>query len=53
MYKDINKLVEGYEKCTGSDVKIQKTPGAPGTTLIEGDLEEPYNIDKYRPFVVQ
>ena len=31
--KEIKKLLEGYENYTGSDVKIQKTPGDPGTTL--------------------
>ena len=48
MNKDIKKLVEVYEGCTGSDVKVQKTPGAPGTTLSKIDLEESYYIDKYR-----
>ena len=24
--KDVNKLVEGYKKYTGSHVKVQKTP---------------------------
>ena len=36
--KDVNKLVEGYEKYIGSDLKVQKTPGAPGTTIIKSDL---------------
>ena len=44
--KDVDTLVEGYEKYTGSDVKVQKTPGAPVTTLCKSDLEEPYSIDK-------
>ena len=51
--KDIKKLVEGYKSYNGSDVKIQKTPGEPGTTLIKIYLEEPYNIDKYRSFLGQ
>ena len=53
MEKDIKKLVEGYEKYNGNDVKFQKNPGDPGTTLSKIDLEEPYNIDKYRSFVGQ
>ena len=44
MYKDINKLVEGYENYNGSAVKVQKNPGYPGTNLSKSDLEEPYNI---------
>ena len=51
--KDIKKLVEGYRKYTGSDVKAQKTPGYPGTTISKSNLEEPYNMDKYRSFVGQ
>ena len=49
----MKKLVEVYEKYTGRGVKFQETPEAPGTTLSNSDLEEPYNIDKYRPFVGQ
>ena len=30
---------------------VQKTPGAFGTTLSKSDLEEPYNINKYRSFM--
>ena len=48
MKKDVKKLVEGYKKYTRSNVKVQKTPGDPSTTLSKSDLEEPYNIDKYR-----
>ena len=48
MDKDVKKLLEGYEKYTESDVKVQKTPGDPGTPLSKIDLEQPYNIDKYR-----
>ena len=47
MYKGVKKLVEGYKKYTGIDVKVKKNPGAPGTTISKIDLEEPYNIDKY------
>ena len=46
--KYVKKLVEGYENYTGSDIKVQKTPGSPGTNLIISDLEEPYNIDNHR-----
>ena len=53
MEKGVKKLVEGYEKYTGSDVKVQKNPGDPGTTLSKIDLEETYNIDKYISFVGQ
>ena len=31
-----------------SDIKVQKTPGAPVKTLSKSDLEEPKYIDKYR-----
>ena len=51
MYKDVKKLVEGYEKCNGSELKIQKNPRTPVTTLSKSDLEEPCNINKYRSFV--
>ena len=51
MEKDVKKLVEGYKKYTGNDFKVQKFPGAPGTTLSKTDLEEPYNINKYLSFV--
>ena len=46
--KDVKKIVEGYEKYTGSYSRVQEKPGAPGTTLSKRDLEEPYNINKYR-----
>ena len=46
MDTDVKKLVEFYEKYTGSDIKVQKNPGGPGTTLSKSELEEPYNIDK-------
>ena len=46
--KYAKKIVESHEKYTGSDFKVQKTPGALGTTLIKSDLEEPDNVDKYR-----
>ena len=51
MYKDVKKLIEGYKKYTGSDLKVQKNPGAPGMNLSKSDLEEPDNINKYRSFV--
>ena len=37
--KDTKKLVEGYEKYTGSEVKVQENPGAPGPTLNKSDCE--------------
>ena len=39
MEKDVNKLVEGYDKFIGNDFKVHKTPGAPGVTLSKIDLE--------------
>ena len=47
MEKDVNKLLEVYENYTGGDIKVQKTPGAPGTNVSKSDLDEPYNIYKY------
>ena len=38
MDKDIKKLVDIYEKFIGSDIKVQKTPGAPGMNLSKSDL---------------
>ena len=32
MEKDLKKLADGYEKCSGSDFKGQKRPGATGMT---------------------
>ena len=46
-------MVEGYEKYTGSNVKVKKHYGAIGTTLSKSDLEEPYNTDKHISFVEQ
>ena len=34
----ITKFVEDYEKYSGSDVQVQKTPGAPGMTLSKIEL---------------
>ena len=53
MEKDVKKLVEGYEKYTRSDLKIQKTPVSLGMTLSKSDLEDPGNMYKYRSFVGQ
>ena len=53
MEKDVRKLVEGYNKYTGSDSKVQEKPGAPGKTLSKCELEEPKYIYKYRSFVGQ
>ena len=33
MEKYVNKLVDGYDKFTGSDLKVQKKTGSPGTIL--------------------
>ena len=52
MEKDVKKLVEGYKKLIGSETRVHKTPGAPGTTLSKSEFEEPKDIDKYRSFVV-
>ena len=38
MNKDAKTLVEGYKKYTGSDLKVQKTPGDPVTTPSKSDL---------------
>ena len=35
MEKYVKKLVDGYDKFTGSDLNVQKTPDSPGTTLIK------------------
>ena len=51
--EDVKKLVEGYENYTGIDLKVQKTPRAPVTTLSKCDLEELDIINKYRSFVGQ
>ena len=42
----MEKDVKNWQKYTGSDVKAQKNPGDPGTTLSKSELEEYYNIDK-------
>ena len=49
----LKKLVEDYEKCTGGDLKVQKTTGALGTTISKSNLEETDKINKYRSFVVK
>ena len=46
--KDVKKLVEGYDKNTWGEVKVQKTPGTPGTTPSKSELEEPQDISNYR-----
>ena len=45
--KNVKKLVEGYGNYTGSNIKIQETSGAPGTTLSKSTLKGTYNIDTY------
>ena len=47
----MKKLVEGCKNYTGNELGVQKTPGAPGTTLSKSDLENPDNINKHRSFV--
>ena len=49
--KDINILVDGYKKFTGSDVKVKKIPSDPGTNLSKSKLKDPIKIYKYRPFL--
>ena len=51
MDKDIKILVDGYRKFTGSDFKVQKTPGDPGTTICNRKIKDPADIDKYRSFM--
>ena len=51
MEKDVKKLTEGYKKYMGSDLRVQKTPGALGMTQSKSDLEDPDNINKYRSFM--
>ena len=53
MEKDVKKLIEGYEKYTRSDLRVQKNPGAPVKNLSKNDLEEKYNINKYISFMVK
>ena len=53
MEKDVNKLVERYNKFTGSESKVQKTHGAPGTTLREIKLKHLTEIDKYMSLLGQ
>ena len=53
MQKDVKNIVEGYEKYTGSDLRIQKIPGASVPTISKSDLEDPDHINKYRSLVVQ
>ena len=50
MGKDVNKLVDAYENFTRSDIKVQKTHGAPCKTLSEIRLKDTTYIDKYRSF---
>ena len=51
MEKDVKNLKQCYKKYTGSDLRVQKTPGALGKTQSKIDLEEPDNINKYRSFM--
>ena len=47
MKKYVKKLVDR------SDIKVQKTPGVPGTTLFNIELKEPTYIDKCRSLLDQ
>ena len=38
MYKYVKKLFDGYRKFVFSDIKVHKTPRAPGTTINNSDL---------------
>ena len=51
MYQYVKNQVEGNKKYTGCGVNVQKTSGYTETTITKIDLEEPYNIYKYRSFV--
>ena len=53
MEKDVRKLVDGYKKFTGSDVKVHKTPVSTVTTLCKSEIKETTYIYKYRSIVVQ
>ena len=53
MEKDLDKLVEGYERYTVGEFKVQKKPGDPGMNISKSELEEPKDIDKYRSFLGQ
>ena len=48
MEKDIKNIVEGYEKYTRRNLKVQKTLGDPGTTLSRSKLEGLDNKNNYR-----
>ena len=39
MDKDVNKLVDGYDKFIGSYIKVRNTRGVPGTTLRKSKLK--------------
>ena len=53
MEEDINILVDGYEKFTESELKVQKTTGDPIMTLSKIKLKYYTDIYKYRLFMVQ
>ena len=46
METDVKKLIDGYNKSTGNDVKLHKTPGSLGMTICKIKLKEPMDIDK-------
>ena len=53
MGKYLKNIIEGYKNNNGSDLRVQKPPGAPETNLSKKFLEEPDNINKYISFVGQ
>ena len=49
--KGVKKLVYGYEKFTGRNFIVGKTPGDPGKTLCKRKLEETTDMYSYRLFM--
>ena len=49
--KDTKKLVYVYKKFTEGDIMVQKTPGAPVTTICKINLKYTTYIYKYRSLV--
>ena len=40
MAEDVKKLLDVYNKFSVSDTKVQKIPGATGTTLCKSELKD-------------
>ena len=53
MNKYVKNLIRGYDKYTGSDLKVQKTPGDLCTAISKRELQETDHINKYRSLVGQ